>query len=63
MFAENSRRCNTSKMQFCCYNGECWDNFKDLPLRIESLSGKPLLEFIHELPSGMLINKVPKGKK
>ena len=64
MYAENSqRRRNTSKIRLCCYNGECWDNFKDLPQRIESLSGKPLLEFIHKSPTGMLINKVPKGKK
>ena len=64
MYAENSwRRCSTSKMRLCCYNGECWDSFKDLPQRIESLSGKPLLEFIHKSPTGMLINKVPKGQE
>ena len=50
-------------MQRCCYEGQCFGNFKDLPERIENLSGKPLFDYIHESPSGMLINKVPKGSK
>ena len=50
-------------MQLCCYNGDCFNNFKDLPEHIENLAVKPLLAFIHELSSGMLINKVPKGTK
>ena len=50
-------------MQRCCYKGHCFDNFKDLPERIENLSGKPLFDYIHESPSGMLINKVLKETK
>ena len=54
---------NTSKMQECCFNGDCFNNFKDLAERIEYLSGKPLLDYIHESPTGLLINKIPRGTK
>ena len=50
-------------MQKCCYEGTCFDNFKDLPQRIENLNGKPLFDYMHESLSGMIINKVPKGTK
>ena len=52
---------NTNCMQKCCYEGTCFDNFKDLPQRIENLNGKPLFDYMHESPSGMIINKVPKA--
>ena len=54
---------NMSRMQICCYEGQCFGNFKDLPERIENLSGKPLFDCVHESLSGMMIDKVPKGYK
>ena len=55
--------CNTSKMKECCFNGQCFDGFRDLEDRIANLSGKVMFSYVHENLDKMLIDKVPKGSK
>ena len=48
-------------MRECCYNGWCFNNFKDMADCIGDIEGVPLFEYFHESPEGRMINKVPKG--
>ena len=54
---------NTSKMKECCFNGQCFDGFRDLGDRIANLSGEAMFHYMHENPEKVLIDKVPKGYK
>ena len=50
-------------MKECCFNGECFDGFRDLRDRIADLTGKAMFDYIHANPKNVLIDKVPKGSK
>ena len=61
VFQRQRRKQNISMMRECCYNGWCFNNFKDMADHIGDIEGVPLFEYFHESPEGHMINKVPKG--
>ena len=61
MLSQQAR--NTSKMKECCFNGECFDGFRDLGNRISDLKGKQMFDYVHHNPDNVLIDKMQKGSK